>query len=44
MFDAHRGFAGVRQIHGLPALAGWACSVKLVGRIMREQEHKTQAA
>ncbi|WP_281246647.1 hypothetical protein [Buchananella hordeovulneris] len=44
MFDAHRGFAGVRQIRGLPALAGLACSVKLVGRLVREQEHKTQAA
>ncbi|MDO5079952.1 IS3 family transposase [Buchananella hordeovulneris] len=42
MFDAHRGFAGARKIRGVLALAGWACSVKLVGRIMREQEHKTQ--
>ncbi|RRD53313.1 IS3 family transposase [Buchananella hordeovulneris] len=37
VFDAHRGFAGARKIRGVLALAGWACSVKLVGRIMREQ-------
>lgn len=37
VFDSHRGFARARKIRSLLTLAGWARSVKLFGRIMREQ-------